>query len=118
MAIRIIYNKFLLALIRTLESVLDSYETSFRLREFENVNIQIPTLNKYIKSNQNKFIMETNALKKPLIYLLFIIIIIVIITATTTIVGKKDTKTKYFLSSQKTNLKYLSLINCFIVLLF
>ena len=84
--------------------------------------MQIPTLNKYIKSNQNKFIMETNALKEPLLYLLFIIIIviiiIVIITAATTIVGKEDTKTKYFLSSEKTNLKYLSLINCFIALLF
>ena len=39
------------------------YETSFRLREFWNKNMQIPTLNKYIKSNQNKFVMETNALK-------------------------------------------------------
>ena len=67
--------------------------------------------------------METNALKEPPLYLLFIIIIviiivIVIITAATTIVGKEDTKTKYFLSSEKTNLKYLSLINCFIALLF
>ena len=39
------------------------YETNFRLREFWNKNMQIPTLNKYIKSNQNKFVMETNALK-------------------------------------------------------
>ena len=70
------------------------YETSFRLREFWNVNMQIPILNKYIKSNQNKFIMEANALKELLIYLLFVIIIIVIIISTaTTIVslltGKK-----------------------------
>ena len=37
-------------------------ETSLRLREFLNVNIQILTLNKYIKSNQNKFIIKPNAL--------------------------------------------------------
>ena len=35
--------------------------------------MQISTLNKYINSNQNKFIMETNALKEPLIYLLNVI---------------------------------------------
>ena len=55
--------------------------------------MQIPTLNKYIKSNQNKFIVETNALKEILIYLLFVIVIVVIITTATTIVplliGKK-----------------------------
>ena len=28
--------------------------------------MQISTLNKYINSNQDKFIMETNALKEPL----------------------------------------------------
>ena len=36
---------------------------------FWNVNTQIATLNKYTKSNQNKFIMKTSALKEPLIYL-------------------------------------------------
>ena len=69
------------------------HETSFRFREFWIGNMQIPTLNKYIKSNQNKFIVETNALKEILIYLLFVIVIVVIITTATTIVplliGKK-----------------------------
>ena len=32
--------------------------------------MEIPTINKYINSLQNKFIMETNALEEPLIYLL------------------------------------------------
>ena len=31
--------------------------------------MQMSTLSKYVKSNQNEFIMETNALKEPLIYL-------------------------------------------------
>ena len=31
--------------------------------------MQIATLNKFIKSNQNKFIIETNALKESFIYL-------------------------------------------------
>ena len=44
---------------------------SFRLRKFYDVvNMEIPTINKYINSLQNKFIMETNALEEPLIYLL------------------------------------------------
>ena len=84
--------------------------------------MQIPTLNKFIKSNQNKFIMETNALKELLIYLLFvivIIIIVIIITTTTSLVplliGKETLKPHIFLSSEKANLKYLSLMNCFIV---
>ena len=85
--------------------------------------MQIPTLNKFIKSNQNKFIMETNALKELLRYLLFviviIIIIVIIITTTTSIVplliGKETLKPHIFLSSEKANLKYLSLMNCFIV---
>ena len=46
--------------------------------------MQIPTLNKFIKSNQNKFIMETNALKELLIYLLFVIVIIIIVIIITT----------------------------------
>ena len=73
--------------------------------------MQMPILNKHIKSNQNKFIMETNALKELLIYLLFVIIIIVIIISTaTTIVslltGKKTLKPHIFFSSEKINLKY------------
>ena len=96
-----IYNNFLLGLIKMLESVwfqlaswtIFYHETSFRFREFWIGNMQIPTLNKYIKSNQNKFIVETNALKEILIYLLFVIVIVVIITTATTIVplliGKK-----------------------------
>ena len=32
--------------------------------------METPTINKYINSLQNKFIMETNALEEPLIYLL------------------------------------------------
>ena len=66
--------------------------------------MQIPILNKYIKSNQNKFIMETNALKELLIYLLFVtvivIIIVIIINTATTIVslliGKKTLKPHIF----------------------
>ena len=48
--------------------------------------MQLPTLNKYIKSNQNKFIVETNALKEILIYLLFVTVIVIIITTAATIV--------------------------------
>ena len=33
----------------------------------------MPALNEYVKSNQNEFIMETNALKEPLIYLFLMI---------------------------------------------
>ena len=84
--------------------------------------MQIPTLNKFIKSNQNKFIMETNALKELLIYLLFVIVIIIIVIIITTatsivplLIGKKTLKPHIFLSSEKTNLKHLSLMNCFIV---
>ena len=65
--------------------------------------MQIPTLNKYIKPNQNKLIMETNALKELLIYLLFVIVIIIfviIITTATTIAsllkGKKILKPHIF----------------------
>ena len=65
--------------------------------------MQIPILNKYIKSNQNKFIMETNALKELLIYLLFVIVIVIIIiiinTATTIVsllIGKKTLKPHIF----------------------
>ena len=84
--------------------------------------MQIPTLNKFIKSNQNKFIMETNALKELLIYLLFVIVIIIIVIIITTatsivplLIGKKTLKPHIFLSSEKTNLKHLPLMNCFIV---
>ena len=67
--------------------------------------MQIPTLNKYIKPNQNKLIMETNALKELLIYLLFVIVIVIIIfviivTTATTIAsllkGKKILKPHIF----------------------
>ena len=34
--------------------------------------MQMPALNEYVKSNQNEFIMETNALKELLIYLFII----------------------------------------------
>ena len=75
------------------------HETCFRLREFWNGNMQIPTLNKFIKSNQNKFIMETNALKELLIYLLFVIVIIIIVIIITTatsivprLIGKETLK--------------------------
>ena len=67
--------------------------------------MQIPTLNNYIKSSQNKFIVETNALKEILIYLLFVIAIVVIITTTTTIVplliGKKTLKPHIFCHLKK-----------------
>ena len=42
-------------------------ETS--LGNFKMLNTKIPTLNKYIISNQTKFIMEINAFKEPLVYL-------------------------------------------------
>ena len=35
--------------------------------------MQMSTLNEYMKSNQNNFIMETNALKESLIYLYIMI---------------------------------------------
>ena len=61
--------------------------------------MQIPTLNKFIKSNQNKFIMEANALKELLIYLLFVIVIIIIVIIITTatsivprLIGKETLK--------------------------
>ena len=66
--------------------------------------MQIPTLNKYIKSSQNKFIVETNALKEILIYLLFVIAIVVIITTTTIVpllIGKKTLKPHIFCHLKK-----------------
>ena len=68
--------------------------------------MQIPTLNKYIKSSQNKFIVETNALKEILIYLLFVIAIVVIIATTTTtivplLIGKKTLKPHIFCHLKK-----------------
>ena len=62
--------------------------------------MQIPTSNKYMKSNQNKLIMEINALKELLIYLLFVIIIVIIISTAMTVVslfiGKKRLKPHNF----------------------
>ena len=67
--------------------------------------MQKPTLNKYIKSNQNKFIVETNALKEILIYLLFVTVIVIIITTAATIVplliGKKTLKPHIFCDLKK-----------------
>ena len=58
--------------------------------------MQIPTLNKYIKSNQNKLIMEINALKELLIYLLFVIIISTAMTVVSLFIGKKRLKPHNF----------------------
>ena len=71
--------------------------------------MQIPTLNKYIKSNENKFIMERNILKVLVIYLLFVIVIIIniviIITTATAVVslliGKKTLKSHIFCHLKK-----------------
>ena len=58
--------------------------------------MQIPTLNKYIKSNQNKLIMEINALKELPIYLLFVIIISTTMTVVSLFIGKKRLKPDNF----------------------
>ena len=58
--------------------------------------MQIPTLNKYIKSNQNKLIMEINALKELLIYLLFVTIISTAMTVVSLFIGKKRLKPHNF----------------------
>ena len=58
--------------------------------------MQILTLNKYIKSNQNKLIMEINALKELLIYLLFVIIISTAMTVVSLFIGKKRLKPHNF----------------------
>ena len=71
--------------------------------------MQIPTLNKHIISNQNKFIMERNALKELAIYLLFVIVVIIniaiIITTATTVVslliGQKTLKSHIFCHLKK-----------------
>ena len=58
--------------------------------------MQILTLNKYIKSNQNKLIMEINALKELLIYLLFVTIISTAMTVVSLFIGKKRLKPHNF----------------------